>query len=1032
MTPSAGQGKTKRRAPKATEAAPADRAQERRRRRRYPVVRRSRWSRRRKLTVLLGIVALLGGIAWIEARTSFLQSWYLSSIAERVRFHVEPGPSPTTVVAGRGPIDLRWGYTGIPDFLTRVQEEGFRIEAQARTSPTMRELVARGLFPIYDEKLQGGLTVYDRSGDVLFHQADPVQVYTEFDAIPALVWRTLLFVESRELLDPRFPRRNPAVEWDRLARAVGEAALDAAGFERNVPGGSTLATQIEKFRHSPEGRTGSATEKGRQILTASVRAYLGGPETLEAQRRIVRDYINTVPFAAQRGHGEVNGLADGLSVWFGTDFETANRLLTAREGALEEGERAQRARIYRQVLGLVLAVRRPSYYLAGAQGRTDLEALIGAHIPLLAGQGVISPDLAVRAAAARLRFLDRAPEPPPPPFTVLKASTSVRTGLRSLLGVSSLYDLDRLDLQVQSSFDLRLQAAAERVLAQLHDPAFVRAQGLDAPRLLGTADPTRVFYTFTLNERSTDGDRVRVRTDNWNGPLDLNTSSRLELGSTAKLRTLVTYLEIVEQLHGRYGGAEPDSLALLVSGAADPLSRWAVGWLGAHPDAALPAMLDAALDRTYSANPAERFRTGFGVQTFANFDGAFNGRVLTVREGFRNSVNLVSIRTLRDIIEYYVQTETGEGARALTDPDSPERFEYLQRFADEEGSTFIRDFYRAYDGARGSELLVAFLRNHPLPPRRLAYGLRAVAADAPPEVLSGLLQSETPDEVLGQGQIASLLESASEVDSLSLMDQGFLASIHPLELFVVRYLLATPQASLSDVLDASVEERQEVYAWLFRTRRPGVQEQRVRAVLELEAYGHLLESWRRVGYPFANLVPSLGTAIGSSGDRPAALTELAGIILGGGVRYPVRRIERLTFARRTPYEAVLRREGDTGERVLSSEVAAALRAVMVDVVENGTAVRARGAFTTDGGLPLQLGGKTGTGDNRYRVFGPNGQLLSERVTNRTATFVFFAGERYYGSIVAYVPGAEAENYRFTSALPSQILRLIGQEMGALP
>ena len=34
-----------------------------------------------------------------------------------------------------------------------------------------------------------------------------------------------------------------------------------------------------------------------------------------------------------------------------------------------------------------------------------------------------------------------------------------------------------------------------------------------------------------------------------------------------------------------------------------------------------------------------------------------------------------------------------------------------------------------------------------------------------------------------------------------------------------------------------------------------------------------------MGYPFASLTPSLATAIGSSGDRPAALAELMGIIL---------------------------------------------------------------------------------------------------------------------------------------------------------
>jgi len=44
------------------------------------------------------------------------------------------------------------------------------------------------------------------------------------------------------------------------------------------------------------------------------------------------------------------------------------------------------------------------------------------------------------------------------------------------------------------------------------------------------------------------------------------------------------------------------------------------------------------------------------------------------------------------------------------------------------------------------------------------------------------------------------------------------------------------------------------------------------------------------------------------------------------------------------------------------------------------------------------------------------------VLNRTATFVFFIGERHFGALTAYVPGPAAADYRFTSALPAQILK----------
>jgi membrane peptidoglycan carboxypeptidase len=107
------------------------------------------------------------------------------------------------------------------------------------------------------------------------------------------------------------------------------------------------------------------------------------------------------------------------------------------------------------------------------------------------------------------------------------------------------------------------------------------------------------------------------------------------------------------------------------------------------------------------------------------------------------------------------------------------------------------------------------------------------------------------------------------------------------------------------------------------------------------------------------------------------------------------------------------------------EVAAVVRAAMIDVVENGTGRRARGAVSGTEGEPLEIGGKTGTGDNRFQVYGPGGNLIESRVVNRTATLVFFIGDRHFGVVTAYVPGEDAAAFDFTSALPSQILRAVG-------
>ena len=118
-------------------------------------------------------------------------------------------------------------------------------------------------------------------------------------------------------------------------------------------------------------------------------------------------------------------------------------------------------------------------------------------------------------------------------------------------------------------------------------------------------------------------------------------------------------------------------------------------------------------------------------------------------------------------------------------------------------------------------------------------------------------------------------------------------------------------------------------------------------------------------------------------------------------------------------------------RVLAPEVAETVRRALLGVVAEGTATRLRGTYRAADGTLLPVGGKTGTGDNRFDRFGPGGSLVSQRVVDRTATFVFFLGDRFFGTITAYVPGAIAGNYHFTSAVAVQLLKAIEPQLEPL-
>lgn len=971
---------------------------------------------------LAGLV-VLAVVTVEELQTSRLQSRWLHATAREASFSVQPGASDAIRFPGTGPYDERLGYHALPGYIGRLQAQGYVVASQARMSPQLIELRERGVFVPYREKNQAGLTLLDCRAEPLMRSGAPQRMYGRFEAVPSLLVDALLFVEDRHLLDPRPPQRNPAIDPERLAKAVLEQVHQAVDSTRSAAGGSTLATQIEKYRHSPHGRTDSAAEKLRQMASASLRAYLDGEDTLPRRRQIVVDYLDTVPLAAQRGFGEVHGLGDGLWAWYGRDFDEVNRLLAdSGEGAAPSGDMLRRqAEAFKQALSLLIAQRRPAQHLLGNGG--SLARLTDSYLRLLADAGIVAP--ALRDAALRAPLQPRADTPPAPrpDYVQRKAVNATRASLSALLDVPRPYDLDRLDLDVRTSLDGRSQALATSLLKGLKTPAAAKAAGLYGSHLLAEGtDPGRLVFSFTLFERGARANRLRIQADSIDRPFDVNEGARLDLGSTAKLRTLVTYLEIVAELHARWAGLAPADLAALATGDHDPLSAWAQQHLLRTEDRGLVPMLEAALDRRYSASPAEAFFTGGGLHRFENFEPEHNSRSMTVREGFKHSVNLVFIRLMRDVVRHRTPGNAANSPRGDDDAAASRRHELLMRFADREGSTFLERFYRKYQGQSPAQAQALLLRGLRPSPPRLASVLFTIDPQAGDAQLDELLRQQLGR---GAGSPRELRALRDTYARLPLADRGHVARVHPLELWLVGHLRRHPDASLSEVLDASRSERQDVYAWLFRTRHRGAQDVRIRTSLEIDAFAQIHRSWRRLGYPFDSLTPSYASAIGASGDRPAALAELIGIIANGGLRLPTQRIDALHFARDTPYETRLEQGGEAGERVLAGEVAQTLRRVLVTVVEEGTARRLKGALLAPDGSAIAVGGKTGTGDHRFKTMGRDGRVISERVLSRSATFVFTIGERYFGTVMAYVQGSEAERYRFTSALPVQLLKSLG-------
>ncbi len=970
-------------------------------------LRRTFW-----LTFLLVVLAV-GWVAYDEIQTATYQSRELSHYAATLTYELADGPSTAIRYPEDGPFDKRLGYAYLPQMLERLQQRDYLVLQQTRFSPALMTYSGHGLFVPYPEKLQSGLAIADCRGLPLYGFTYPQQLYATFQDIPPLVANSLLFIENRDLLDSQQPLSNPAVDWPRFAMAALTQVGKKLDFQGQSAGGSTLATQLEKYRHSPDGMTLSAKDKLKQMLSASVRAYQGGPQTLPARQNIVRDYLNSVPLSAAPGYGEVHGMADGLRVWYGADFAQVNRTLADAHAPL-----AERGLALRQVLSLMIAQRRPSYYLA--QGHSQLATLTDSHIRLLASGGVIDRPLRDAALASKPTWRDLAAQPGVQPVETNKGISVARSRLSNLLN-KPLYDLDRLDLSATTTLNGQLQQAASDYLQRLADPTFAAQMGLLGDHLLTAQTTQDVRYSFTLFERTADGSRVRVQTDSTDQPFDINEGSKLELGSTAKLRVLTTYLEIIDELHRRFIGQTPAQLRKVEVPEQDRLTQWAVDYLASGNDPSLAAMLDAALERHYSANPGESFFTGGGLHHFNNFRREDNGRNPTLREALQESINLPFIRLMRDVVRYSTYQSANSSAELLKDDQDPRRQDYLQRFADHEGTVFLLRFWRKYQNKNATERLDTFLDGMHPTASRLAAVHRYLMPNVDEATFGTFINAHLSDEQVGPARVHELYGKYGP-GAYSLPDQGYIARVHPLELWLLGYLQQHPQATFNEAVTASNAQRQEVYGWLFKSRHKSARDSRIRIMLEVEAFLDIHQRWQRVGYPFDHLVPSLATAIGSSGDRPAALAELMGIILNDGIRQPTLRIDSLHFAADTPYETRLGIDPDQGKRVLSSEVATALRGALAQVVAKGTARRLNGSFSEADGSVMTLGGKTGTGDNRIESVGSGGRILSSRSLNRTATFVFYLGDKHFGTLTAFVPGRAAEGFRFTSALPVQVLK----------
>ena len=947
-----------------------------------------------------------------EIHTSHLQSRLFSYIASHSSYQVEAGPSPSIVFPQSGPFNTRRGYSQILKFENRFKTHGYKIVQQARFSPQMSWIAKLGITPPYPEPYRTGLVITDANGTIIYDAISRNQLFNDIEEIPPLITKTLLFIEDRGLDRQIDTRNNPVINWGRFFKACFLYGASKLGFPIQVEGGSTLATQLEKYRYSSDGKTLSPLDKLRQIVAASLKVYQEGSDTRPARKRIILDYINTMPLAAVPSYGEIYGLGEGLNAWFNVDVQTAAQDLTTITN------NPIKAELYRQILMLFCAVRAPSYYLIKNPAALEKRTLNYLHI--MENKKLIDPQFATLVSRTPVSF-SRGKQPS---FHISpamrKASHTIRLNLLKLLDIDKFYDLNRLHLGVQSTIDGKLQEQIAELFEKLKRPGFIRRKGLLGSRLLSRDDIQDINYSYLLYERTALGNALRIQIDNQDVPFDMNAGMKLELGSTAKLRTLAHYLEIVSILFDTLSPLNKFHLKAKYKAAKDPITKWVAKILIRNPKIKLERLVNLALNRTYSANPEEQFFTGGGIHTFHNYDSRDDNHRVSVREATTRSVNLVFVRLLRDIADFHRKRLPYNESLILNQRNHPDRLRLLQKIATAKAVDLLLYHYRTFYDLSADEIINRLISKEKDPAEQMAILFYAWTTDPDESQLRKWLGRH--DIEISQTRIEDLIKKY-DVSNWKIKDYAYLLNKHPIELWCAGQINQNHKISWHEIVKKSERVRQITSKWLVKAESRTAQNNNLLIQFEKEAFQRMTPYWQKMGFPFKHIVPSLATALGSSGDRPSALAELMGIILNNGIQRDNYSVETLRLGQATPYETVFQIAPSSGKRIMHPVVTKALQKILQHVVEAGTAVRARNTISGSDGSNIRVGGKTGSGDNRWETFDQWGNLISSKVINRTATFVFFIGDRFFGVVNAFVPGEKAANSHFTSSLPLAIFKL---------
>ena len=159
----------------------------------------------------------------------------------------------------------------------------------------------------------------------------------------------------------------------------------------------------------------------------------------------------------------------------------------------------------------------------------------------------------------------------------------------------------------------------------------------------------------------------------------------------------------------------------------------------------------------------------------------------TVGDAFDHSINMVYIRLMRDIRDYFI-AQNQSAVRIMGDRRDTVRAAYLRRFADEEGQKFVGRFYREYRGLSAAAIRALVVRHGRAGIDQRVTLFRSVRPLGSVADLRGFLTAHSPSLSLDEEKLQGLYTKYAP-DRFSLADRAYIAGVNPLRSWLCRICL---------------------------------------------------------------------------------------------------------------------------------------------------------------------------------------------------------------------------------------------------